>query len=73
MEGYPPSDYRVSTNGIRATYMVYEIILAIRRATDRSGLKDEEIMGIFYRNGMTVLGNVMDGRQLEKKGDTPLL
>jgi glutamate-1-semialdehyde 2,1-aminomutase len=66
--GYPPSAYRVGTDEIRATYMVYEIILAIRRAGEISGLKDKDMMGIFYRNGMSVLRNVMGGKQLEKKG-----
>jgi hypothetical protein len=68
LEGYPPSAYRVGTDRVRATYMVYEIILAIHRAGEKSGLSDEEMMGIFYRNGMSVLHKVMGGKQLEKKG-----
>lgn len=64
LEGYPASAYRIASEGIRASYMVYEIILAIRRAAERSGLTESELHGIFYDNGMRLLEHVRDGKQL---------
>jgi predicted TIM-barrel fold metal-dependent hydrolase len=59
LEGYDASAYRVGSNNMRATYMVYEIILAIRRAAERIGLSEPELRGIFYRNGKSVLEKVV--------------
>jgi hypothetical protein len=64
LEGYPASAYRMASDGIRASFMVYEIILAIRRAAERVGLAQAEMHGIFYDNGMSLLAHVRDGRQL---------
>lgn len=61
LEGYSASAYRVSSNNMRATFMVYEIILAIRRAAERIGLSEQQIHDIFYQNGMSLLEKVMNG------------
>ncbi|UCD28769.1 MAG: amidohydrolase family protein [Planctomycetota bacterium] len=58
LEGYPDSKFRVGSNNMRATFMVYEIILAIRRAAERVGLSDELLRNIFYQNGMNILQRV---------------
>jgi len=55
LPGYPPSAYRVASADIRATFMVYEIILAIRRAGDMAGLSPEDLAGVFFDNGMALL------------------
>lgn len=65
-EDYQPSAYRVLSNNMRATFMVYEIVLAIRRAADRVGLTAEEQAAIYYDNGMALLNGVMDGEQMKK-------
>lgn len=58
LEGYPPSAYRVQTKDIHATFMVYEIILAIRRAAERAQLSQAQLQAIFYDNGMALLKSV---------------
>lgn len=65
--GYPPSAYRVISGNFRASFMVYEIVLAIRRATERAGLRPEHLAAIFHDNGMRLLGTVLDGKQLEAR------
>ena len=65
LEGYPPSGYRVMSGDIRATFMAWEIVLAIKRAAEMSGLSKAQVRGIFYENGMALLRNVMGGRQLQ--------
>lgn len=67
LEGYPPSAYRVQSNNMRASFMAYEIVLAIRRAGEMSGLSDEKISDVFYNNGMSVLKSVMGGSQIKRK------
>lgn len=67
LEGYPPSAYRVASNDIRATFMAYEIALAIRRAAEMSGLSTEQTANVFYENGMSLLRRVMGGKQIEAK------
>jgi len=67
LEGYPPSAYRLASNDIHATFMVYEIILAIRRAAERTGLTREQLHGIFYENGMGLLRRVMNGAQMQQR------
>lgn len=58
LEGYPPSTYRVAAKEIRATFMVYEIILAIQRAAERVQLSQDQLQSIFYNNGMGLLKSV---------------
>lgn len=58
LEGYPESGYRVQSSAIRATFMVYEIVLAIRRASERVGLTEEKFRAIFYENGVSLLNSV---------------
>ncbi|MDO8684659.1 MAG: amidohydrolase family protein [Armatimonadota bacterium] len=67
LEGYPPSAYRVASDGIRATFMVYEIVLAIKRAGEMAGLSKEQITRVFNDNGMSLLNGVMDGRQMRRR------
>lgn len=61
LEGYQQSAFRVGSDNMRATFMVYEIILAIRRAAERVGLSRQEFENIFYQNGKSLLKKVMDG------------
>jgi len=62
LEGYSASSYRVGSNNMRATFMVYEIILAIRRASERVGLSREQLRDIFYNNGMALINSVRNHR-----------
>ena len=64
LEGYPASAYRVMSDGIRATFMAWEIVLAIKRAAEVCGLSRAQLQGVFYENGMALLRQVMGGRQL---------
>jgi uncharacterized protein len=65
LEGYPPSGYRVASDGIRATFMAWEIVLAIKRAAQMANLPDGRLRSIFYDNGIAVLDHVMEGSQLK--------
>lgn len=67
LEGYDASAYRVGFDNMHATFMVYEIVLAIHRAAELSGLSKQEENSIFYDNGMRVLNRVMDGERLKAK------
>lgn len=62
--GYAPSAFRAITGDMLATFMAYEIILALRRATERAGLRREHLTAILHDNGLRLLATVMDGRQL---------
>ena len=64
LEGYPPSAYRVASDDIRATFMAWEIVLAVRRAGEAAGLTEGRIRDIFYANGMNLLRGVMEGQRL---------
>ena len=65
LEGYPRSAFRAASSSIRATFMAWEIVLAIQRAAEMAGLPPKKTRRIFYDNGVTVLRRVMDGRKLE--------
>ena len=65
LEGYPPSAFRVASNGIRATFMAYEIVLAIKAAGEMAGLHQQQIRDVFFENGMAVLAHVANGEQLK--------
>jgi uncharacterized protein len=67
LEGYPESDFRVASDGIRATFMAYEIAVAIALAADMSGISEGRLKSIFYDNGEALLKKVMSGMQWEKK------
>jgi hypothetical protein len=58
LPGYPESGYRVQSPNMRATFMVYEIVLAVRRAAERIGLPAQQLEAIFYGNGIKVLERV---------------
>lgn len=59
LEGYPPSAYRVQSDDMHATFMAYEIVLAIARAADRAGLSEAQLKAIFHGNGTALLQNVI--------------
>jgi glutamate-1-semialdehyde 2,1-aminomutase len=59
LKGYPPSAFRVEGDNFDATFMVYEIILAIIRAGKISGLSKEEISRIFHKNGFNLIKEVL--------------
>jgi hypothetical protein len=63
LEGYPQSAYRVCSDNMRATFMVYEIILAVRRAAERTGLNTKQLSSIFYENGASILRKVKTGNK----------
>jgi hypothetical protein len=58
LAGYPESAYRVQSEKFRASFMVYEIIQAIRRAAERVGLSRRETEAIFCDNGAALLERV---------------
>lgn len=58
LPGYPESAYRVQSDNFRASFMVYEIILAIRRAAERVKLPEKKLKAIFFDNGMRLLERV---------------
>ena len=58
LPGYPESAYRVAGDSIRAGFMAWEIVLAIRWAADLAGISEVERDGIFYGNGMAMLDRV---------------
>jgi len=62
LEGYPQSAYRVSGNNFSATFMAYEIIMAVIRGGKMAGLSSQQISAIFYDNGMALLEHVDKGR-----------
>ena len=58
LPGNPDSAYRVQSDNFRASFMVYEIVLAIRRAAERVRLPQDKLTAIFGQNGMAVLNRV---------------
>jgi predicted TIM-barrel fold metal-dependent hydrolase len=58
LPGYPPSAYRVAGEGIRAGYMAWEIVLAIRWACELAGIQGVARDGIFHDNGRALLQGV---------------
>lgn len=66
LEGAPPSAWRVASDGIRATFMSLEIALAVIGAARRVGLSREELHGVFFDNGMRVLGAVGGGETVRR-------
>mgnify|MGYP001603149133 CR=1 FL=1 len=61
LPGYPASAFRVADGGIRATFMAWEIALAIRWAAELCGITAAERHGIFYDNGRRLLDEVRRG------------
>lgn len=57
---YPWSLSRQS-EPIRATYMAYESIRAIRDGALRAGLPDERMVRLFYENGMEFISSIREG------------
>lgn len=58
LPGPPESSYRVQSENFRASFMVYEIVLAIRRAAERVGLSEAQLRAIFHDNGRRLLERV---------------
>jgi predicted TIM-barrel fold metal-dependent hydrolase len=58
LPGPAPSAYRVPSPDIRASFMVYEIVLAIRRAAERAKISEGELRAIFHDNGARLLERV---------------
>ena len=58
LPGNPESDFRVQSDNFRATFMVYEIVLAIRRAAERVRLPQQRLTAIFFENGIDLLNRV---------------
>jgi len=58
LSGNAPSDFRVQGDNFRASFMVYEIVLAIRRAAERVRLPPQQLERIFFANGMRLLERV---------------
>jgi predicted TIM-barrel fold metal-dependent hydrolase len=58
LPGPEASAYRVIAPDIRASFMVYEIVLAIRRAAERAGISAGELRAIFHANGARLLERV---------------
>jgi hypothetical protein len=54
----PQSAFRVQSDNFRASFMVYEIVLAIRRAAERVKLSEDKLSAIFFDNGTKVLNRV---------------
>jgi hypothetical protein len=67
LEGYPESAFRVKSSDIRATFMAIEIAVAVRDAAELTGITPDDLEGIFYENGMTLLERVDDGQALDRK------
>ncbi|MFH0879452.1 MAG: amidohydrolase family protein [Lentisphaerota bacterium] len=70
LKGYPESRFRVASDDIHATFMAWEIVVAIRHAAENVGLGNEQTRAIFRDNGMRILEQVMNGRALEMKGNS---
>jgi len=65
LDGYPSSAFRVSSNNIQASFMAYEIVLAIDIAARTAGISESALAEVFWGNGMSLLRHVMQGRLLE--------
>jgi len=66
LPGYPPSAYRVAADNIHATFMAWEIALAVRRGAELAGLTESQIKAVFFQNGMTLLNRVRNGQPAER-------
>jgi len=66
-EGYPASAYRVASNNMRASFMAYEIVLAIQTGGEMAGISDDSICSVFRENGMALLESVMGGQQMRRR------
>ncbi len=58
LTGYEESAYRVQSENMRASFMAYEIVLAVRRACERCGIPEAEQRKIYHDNGMALLEKV---------------
>ena len=60
LDGYEPSDFRVMSDNMNATYMAHEIAIAVEHAADLTGISQAELKSIFYDNGMKLLKSVKE-------------
>lgn len=58
LPGYPEAHYRVSSDNMRASYMIHEIAKAVIIGAELAGLSREEMQRIFFANGMELLRSV---------------
>jgi|LSQX01.1.fsa_nt_gb predicted TIM-barrel fold metal-dependent hydrolase len=58
LEGYPASAYRVASHDIRASFMAYEIVLAIVHGAEAAGLSQQVTRAVFSDNGRRLLDAV---------------
>jgi hypothetical protein len=65
LPGYPPSAFRVPSDDMRATFMAWEIALAVRRGAEMAGLDETELKALFFQNGMDVLNRVRKGQPVK--------
>lgn len=63
LNGYPESDFRIAGDNIHASFMAWEIVLAIVQGGEMAGLSSDKICGVFAENGLALLDGVMGGRQ----------
>lgn len=61
LAGYPESAFRVQSAGIHATFMAWEIALAVRWAAELTKIGDARLRDIFWGNGRTLLQRVLRG------------
>jgi len=64
--GYALSAFRAITPHMHATFMTYEIILALHRATQRLHLPPSHLAAILHDNSYHLLAAVMDGAHLAR-------
>ncbi len=55
LPGYPKSGFRVSGEDVHATFMAWEIILAIKWAAELAGIEEAKVKAMFWDNGMSLL------------------
>ncbi len=67
LSGYPESAWRVQSDGIRAVFMAWEIVLAIRWAAELCGLSDSQHQAIYLANGLRLLQAVDQGRPFQDR------
>ena len=60
LPGYPASAFRVAGE-IHASFMAWEICLAVRWAAELAGLKRREVQGMFWEHGWRLLRRVRRG------------
>jgi phosphotransferase system IIA component len=55
----------VASDDMHATFMAWEIALAIRRGAEMAGIDEAALKGVFFQNGMNVLNRVRKGQPVK--------